>query len=76
MNARTALEQIVGANVHVTDRVRFVATASHRRAVCTSEQIASASDEMNTLYLEASQSMVEAANAVTALAALSQKLEK
>lgn len=74
ISAGTALEQIVEAGIQMADRVRSIATASEEQSAA-SEQIARASDEINTLTQEATQSMVESANAVTALAALSQKLE-
>ncbi len=74
MSAGTALEQIVEAGTQTADRVRSIATASEEQSAA-SEQIARASDEVNTLTQEAAQGMSAAADAVTALAALSQKLE-
>ena len=74
MSAGTALEQIVEAGTQTADRVRSIATASEEQSAA-SEQIARASDEVNTLTQEAAQGMTAAADAVTALAALSQKLE-
>lgn len=74
MDAGTALEQIVEAGTQTADRVRSIATASEEQSAA-SEQIARASDEVNTLTQEAAQGMIEAANAVTALAALSHKLD-
>ncbi|SIN98239.1 methyl-accepting chemotaxis protein [Halodesulfovibrio marinisediminis] len=74
LEAGTALNQIVEASTQATDRVRSIATASEEQSAA-SEQIARASDEVNALTQEAAQGMVEAADAVAALANLSQKLE-